>query len=172
MLGAETEAQMRQRLGIPQNAKRVLILSQSSHMDWDWNETFPGYYKDSVDRILSNATTVLAKHRAQTHPYYYSVAETGFLQRFGTYHPNALASLRSSGHLLHMVGGGITSPDSLLNHGEAFIRNFLVGQNWLRSAGMPNISNIWVPDDLYVAFHMTNPLEHSLQIEKSVKLTM
>lgn len=149
---AETEAQLRARLGIPPDAKRVLILSQSSHMDWDWNRTFPDYYDVSVDNILEVATHVLAKYSTNLQPYYYSVAETGFLQRFWQKHPNALQSLRNSGHTLHMVGGGITSPDSLLNHGEVFIRNFLVGQRALRNVSLPAMTNIWVPDDLYVKF--------------------
>ena len=146
---AETEAGIRARLGIPPSAKRVLILSQSSHMDWDWNETFLEYYNSEVADVLSSATSILAKYRAEKQPYYYSVAETGYLQQFWRQNPSALASLRTSGHTLHMVGGGITSPDSLLNHGEAFIRNFLVGQGALRRNGLPNITNIWVPDDLY-----------------------
>jgi alpha-mannosidase len=144
---AETEAGIRARLGIPPSAKRVLILSQSSHMDWDWNETFLEYYNSEVADVLSSATSILAKYRAEKQPYYYSVAETGYLQQFWRQNPSALASLRTSGHTLHMVGGGITSPDSLLNHGEAFIRNFLVGQGALRRNGLPNITNIWVPDD-------------------------
>lgn len=150
IVAAETESQIRHRLGIPSNAKRVLILSQSSHMDWDWNETFMDYYNSKVDSILTSATTVLATYASKTHPYYYSIAETGFLQEFWEKHPNQLNSLRQSNHTLHMVGGGITSPDSLLNHGEAFIRNFLVGQQALRSVSLPTMTNIWIPDDLYV----------------------
>jgi alpha-mannosidase len=147
---AQTEAQLRERLRIPAQAKRVLILSQSSHMDWDWNETFLGYYNSEVGNVLASATSILAKYAAERQPYYYSVAETGYLQRFWEQNPASLVSLRKSGHTLHMVGGGITSPDSLLNHGEAFIRNFLVGQQALRNVSLPNITNIWVPDDLYV----------------------
>ena len=150
LLAAESEAELRAKLGIPGNAKRVLILSQSSHMDWDWNETFLGYYQSKVGNILTQATNVLSKYRAESQPYYYSVAETGFLQHFWQQNPTLLHSLRQSGHTLHMVGGGITSPDSLLNHGEAFIRNFLIGQGALRNVSLPNITNIWIPDDLYV----------------------
>lgn len=123
-------------------------------MDWDWNETFMDYYHNKVNNILNQATTVLADHKSDERPYYYSVAETGFLQQFWITHPKGLESLRASGHTLHMVGGGITSPDSLLNHGEVFIRNFLVGQEALRNVSLPLMTNIWVPDDLYVPFFL------------------
>lgn len=155
---ALTEAQWRERLGIPKNASRVLILSQSSHMDWDWTKTFLGYYKSKVDDILTSATTVLSKYSGEKQPYYYSVAETGFLQHFWQQHPDSLVKLRQSGHTLHLVGGGITSPDSLLNHGEAFIRNFLVGQAALRNVSLPTMTNIWIPDDLYDILNIPHAL--------------
>lgn len=121
-------------------------------MDWDWNQTFLDYYKNKVENILTQATTVLAEHKSLERPYYYSVAETGYLQQYWKTHPRGLDSLRASGHTLHMVGGGITSPDSLLNHGEVFVRNFLFGQQALVNVSLPIMTNIWVPDDLYVPF--------------------
>ncbi len=30
-----------------------------------------------------------------------------------------------------MVGGGITSPENLIVHGEAFLRNYLIGLEWM-----------------------------------------
>lgn len=129
-------------------------------MDWDWNETFLGYYETNVDSILSNAAQVLNKYRDAERPYYYSVAETGFLQKFWEEHPNKLVELRNVTDTLHIVGGGITSPDSLLNHGEVFIRNYLVGQELLRNVSLPTMTNIWVPDDLYVLdFLSHSPVE-------------
>src|SRR5262249_879362 len=51
------------------------------------------------------------------------------------------------GHDLRIVGGGITSPDSLLPTGEAFIRDYLVGKTWVDATlGLP-IRQAWVPDD-------------------------
>src|SRR5437867_2748744 len=46
---AETEA--RRKLGVPDDAARVLILSQSSHLDIDWRHTFDDYHRLYVDRI-------------------------------------------------------------------------------------------------------------------------
>jgi alpha-mannosidase len=51
------------------------------------------------------------------------------------------------GHDLRIVGGGITSPDSLLPPGESFIRDYLVGKTWVDATlGLP-IRQAWLPDD-------------------------
>lgn len=39
------EACLRTELSIPQDAKRVVIVSQSSHLDWDWRHTFDEYFQ-------------------------------------------------------------------------------------------------------------------------------
>jgi hypothetical protein len=36
----ENEKSIRSRLGIPSDAKYVVILDQSAHLDWDWNRNF------------------------------------------------------------------------------------------------------------------------------------
>jgi len=35
-----SEECLRSELGIPPEASRVVIISQSSHLDWDWRHTF------------------------------------------------------------------------------------------------------------------------------------
>ncbi|HLK10014.1 MAG TPA: hypothetical protein VKW76_01395 [Candidatus Binatia bacterium] len=150
---------MRQELGIPAAARRVAILSQSSHLDWDWRHTFEDYFDGPlvdpllflfagpVDTILSDAVGLMARFHASEHHYYYSVAEMGYLARFVAAHPEVLESLRALGQDLRIVGGGITSPDSLLPPGEAFIRDYLVGKTWVDATlGLP-IRQAWVPDD-------------------------
>jgi alpha-mannosidase len=153
------EACVRQELGIPPDAKRVAIVSQSSHLDWDWRHTFESYFEGplddpllflfpgSVDTILSDAVGLMVPaHGAKAH-YYYSVAEMGFLARFVEAHPDLIAPLRAVGHDLRIVGGGITSPDSLLPPGESFIRDYLVGKTWVDATlGLP-IRQAWLPDD-------------------------
>src|SRR5262245_20871736 len=83
-----SEACVRTELGIPPQADRVLILSQSSHLDWDWLRTFEDYYTGQVDSIFTHAVSLMAlSHSAPAH-YYYSIAEVGYLQRFGQAHPD------------------------------------------------------------------------------------
>src|SRR5262245_25852396 len=145
-----TEACVRAELGIPPGATRVAILSQSSHLDWDWHYTFEEYFSGpladpllflfpgTVDTVLSDAAGLLSSSHDAGTRYYYSVAEMGFLQRFVEAHPDALGTLGGVGQDLRIVGGGVTSPDSLLPSGEAFIRDYLVGKTWLDATlGLP-----------------------------------
>jgi alpha-mannosidase len=142
-----SETCVRKELGIPDSARRVLILSQSSHLDWDWLRTFDAYYQQSVDGIFTDAFSLLAQHHDGEHHYYYSVAEMGFLERFVTMHPDVIDTIHAVGNDLRIVGGGITSPDNLLPHGETFIRDYLVGKTWVDSTLALPIRAAWLPDD-------------------------
>src|SRR5215831_9431517 len=89
-----SEACLRTEPGIPPDAKRVVILSQSSHLDWDWRLTFDEYFQGplsdpllfirpgTVETIFSDALGLVAASHASAAHYYYSVAEMGYLQRF------------------------------------------------------------------------------------------
>src|SRR5712691_3790374 len=91
---AASEACLRPELGIPPDAKRVVIVSQTSHLDWDWRHTFDEYFQGplndpflfirpgTVETIFSDALGLMAASHASGAHYYYSVAEMGFLQRF------------------------------------------------------------------------------------------
>jgi alpha-mannosidase len=155
-----TEQEIRQDLGIPDAAPRVILFSQSSHLDWDWLESFPilcddantPYFNQSpaskpAFTIFDAAVALLQQNQTLTLPYYYSVAEVGFLQAYAESTAGRLQGLKVCGTLLHLCGGGITSPDNLLPHGEAFIRNFLVARQWYAAnLGLP-VMNAWMPDD-------------------------
>ena len=176
-----TEAQLRAQLGIPSSAKQVIILASTSHLDWDWLATFEGYYSSNqffpingfqnyaVRDIFNDAATYLnenTKNGGQTctqsnptqlPPYYYSIAEVGYLQAFAADPLGHFAQLQAVGDLLRIVGGGITSPDNLLPHGETLLRNFVIANAWLLtnfpaapSSGLPAIPalrQVWIPDD-------------------------
>src|SRR5215813_2259198 len=154
-----SEECLRNELGIPPDARRVVIVSQSSHLDWDWRHTFEQYFAGplvdpllfllpgTVDTILSEAVGLMTQFRGSGVPYYYSVAEMGFLARFVEAHPELVQPLHAVGQNLRIVGGGVTSPDSLLPPGEAFIRDYLVGKQWVDATlGLP-IRAAWLPDD-------------------------
>jgi len=154
-----TEVCVRAELGVPVDAKRVLIISQSSHLDWDWRHTFDEYFAGplndplllfrpgTVDTIFSDAVGLMASSHAPGARYYYSVAEMGFFSRFFAAHPELHDTLRAVAPSLRIVGGGITSPDNLLPSGEAFIRDYLVGKTWVdANLGVP-IRAAWLPDD-------------------------
>src|SRR5262249_8551763 len=97
-----SEACGRQELGGPREAQRVAIISQSSHLDWDWRHTFEEYFQGplvdpvllllpgTVDSILSDAVGLLVRFHGSKAHYYYSVAEMGYLARFVEAHPEML----------------------------------------------------------------------------------
>ena len=80
-----SEQGLRDVLGVPDSAKRVLILSQSSHLDINWKKTFDQYYADHVERVFLDAEAVLESDAKA----YYSVAEMGFLSEHVARHGSA-----------------------------------------------------------------------------------
>jgi alpha-mannosidase len=141
---------------------RLLILDASAHMDWDWLLPFPvlvtggwqlraqAYFHPGVgpvEQILDSAGSLLANPE-----YRYSVCETGFLRGYADVDPAGFATLLRNGVAngsLRFAGGGITSPDNQVSHGEAFIRNYLLGHLWLarHCPGLPAPVTAWIPDD-------------------------
>src|SRR5262249_34872926 len=111
------EVQIRQELGIPDPtiAKQVILLCSTAHLDWDWLNTFLGYYSTTnnydgydvhaVRMIFQNATQYLAANSQP--PYYYSIAEIGYLKQFAADQPASFATLQGVGGLLRIVGGGV-----------------------------------------------------------------
>src|SRR4051794_11327218 len=107
-----TEAQIRSELGIPPigdpRAQRVIILSQSAHLDWDWLLPFStllttlpadttGYFSDSVQPvqdIFTQAANLLCPNGVPDAQYYYSICEMGFLQSFAADNPAVLRLLQ------------------------------------------------------------------------------
>lgn len=175
---SSNEAQLRQELGIPDSATQVIILGSTAHLDWDWVNTFYGYYSTTrtfdftnyaVRDIFNNATQYLDANKNnvaqacldpsknQFPPYYYSIAEIGYLKKFASDQPAPFQTLQNVGALLRIVGGGITSPDNLLSHGETLLRNFLIANTWLLSSfpaqpsgglpPLPALQQVWTPDD-------------------------
>lgn len=158
----KSEETLRQELGIPAGASRILILSQSAHLDWDWLLPFPvlldndpttttSYFppdsetKGPAATIFTAAGTMLTANGQS--PYYYSICEIGFLRGFANKYPAEFANLTKAGTNLHIVGGGITSPDNLLPAGEAFIRNYLIGKLWVDANLQLPMKQAWLPDD-------------------------
>jgi alpha-mannosidase len=136
------EQELRQALNIPASAQKVIVFAQAAHMDWDWRNCFqynvdksgqacePSYFNNEC--VPSNSILQAALNLLQTNSqYWYEVCEMGFLRKFPQ-----LGELKATKRL-GIVGGGITSPDSLLPTGEAFFRNYHIGTMWLRSQNIP-----------------------------------
>jgi alpha-mannosidase len=119
-------------------------------MDWDWNATFEDYYAQSVKSILSNAISLVQE---PVHPsgigYQFNLAEVAWLKRYLLDYPDAASQLVQSQGRFFFLGGGVTSPDNLVCNGEAFIRNYLTGRNYVKSIGLGQLLTdiCWIPDD-------------------------
>jgi len=139
------EQKIRNQLHIPDGAQQVVILGAAPHMDWDWLYPFQSLvlgvegYKTSANDIVTTAIGLIRKHRSDDFPYYYSICEMSFFRAVAELPANAdlLKNFATEiGNKLGIQGGGIASPDNFLPHGEAFIRNYLLGKVWLRQAGI------------------------------------
>ena len=52
------EGKLRAKLGIPPEAKRVILFQQSAHLDIDWQRSFDDYYATFVQDILLEARAI------------------------------------------------------------------------------------------------------------------
>jgi hypothetical protein len=131
---SEREMELRQKLGIPAEARQVIVFAQSSHWDPDWMATADQYQKLATDRAIKNALIELEKDP----DYVYSVECIFFFKRFWDSHPDQQAALRDYANQgrIRFTGGGVTTPDTLLPEPENLIRDYLVGREWLRQVGI------------------------------------
>jgi len=141
---APLEEAIREDLGIPPEAEKVAIFSMSSHWDPDWLATFEMYYSFIVEKCITEALDLLD----QEERYYYSISEIVFLRRYWEDHCEDHDRIRNHidrGHL-RSVGGGMTSPDTLLPSGESLIRDWLYGNRWtMENLGIKPMT-AWQPD--------------------------
>lgn len=135
---------------VPAWATHVLIIEPSGHLDWDWQGTFEQYYDAGagghtpVKLSFQHAMSLLANNSSYT----YSICEQAYLQRFFQDFPDDVGTFRGYGERLSISGGGITSAENLICHGETFIRNYLVGRHWVRDTlGDKFVPDLWIPDD-------------------------
>jgi alpha-mannosidase len=149
------ERSFRQSHGVTDDTSTLLLLGMDAHMDWDWLNTFQdlvttgnGGSQGSVQEIMQQAWSAMISNQGST-PYPYAVCEMGFLRAALQTVPGLLEQYYSKGlsKLLFIEGGGITSPDNLLPHGEAFIRNYLCGAGWLSPTLGLSSTFSYLPDD-------------------------
>lgn len=159
------EKTIRKELNVPDGAEHIVILSMDAHMDWDWVLNFQNLALDGNDAwnqksanwIIDTAFQYMQGNgipapvsgsSAWSNTYYYSICEMGFLRAAVETNPDIIKNFKTNiGDKLRIVGGGITSPDNLLPHGELFIRNYLLGKVWMNTnLGLP-MRQAYIPDD-------------------------
>jgi len=140
------ETDLRARLGIPADARRVLIFGETSHWDPNWLFTSEQYFRLRIRRILEAVIDELEAEPRRV----FSVESLFFFRMFWERVPalrDRARALINRGQL-RLTGSGITTPDTLIPDTEAILRDYLHGQEWLRVHGMtPEPRIAYLPDD-------------------------
>ncbi len=140
------EAALRSALGIPESAKRVLVLQESSHWDTNWLRTSDEYFRERIEPIFE----ALFKELKAEPTRVFAVESVFFLKRYWEAHPerrDELTALLASGRL-RLIGASLTTPDTLLPHPESVLRDYLLGQEWLRAIGSDAFPRVaYFPDN-------------------------
>jgi hypothetical protein len=129
-----TNESLRAHLGIPDDAERVLVFSESSHWDPDWMLTSEEYYDRFVRSNLDQAIEELQSEPRRI----YSIECIFFLRLYWDRCPaqrDKIRSLVNEGRL-RLTSSGVTTADTLLPGAETILRDLLIGQEWLRANGM------------------------------------
>ncbi|MDD5306794.1 MAG: hypothetical protein PHU25_05680 [Deltaproteobacteria bacterium] len=140
------ESALRARLGIPTDAESVLIFGESSHWDPNWLFTSEEYYGRRIERILDEVIAALVAEPRRI----FSVEALFFLRRYWERRPDQREILRQlvNDGRLRLTGTGITTPDTVLPDTELILRDYLDGQEWLRTRRMtPEPRLAYLPDD-------------------------
>lgn len=88
---AESETMLRDRLGIPRDAQRVLLFSESSHWDTNWLRTSDEYFDERLRPIFLAVLKALEQDPRRV----YCVESVFFLKIFWERHPEERARLRT-----------------------------------------------------------------------------
>jgi len=142
----ENEQALRAKWGIPNDAKNVLIFSEYSHWDPNWLLTSEEYYAAVIRRILDRAIDELLAESRRV----YTVESTFFLRVYWDRSETKRGVVRKlvDEKRLRLSGSAVTTPDTLVVDGEAVLRDFLCGQEWLRSHGLNDEPRIaYLPDN-------------------------
>lgn len=128
------EMALRDALGIPAGAQRVIVFAESSHWDPNWLYTSEEYYDRFVQKQLDQAIEGLLREVRRI----YSLECMFFLRMYWERNPQQHATIRGlvNERRLRLTSSGVTTADTLLPGPEAILRDFLLGQEWLRRNGM------------------------------------
>lgn len=139
------EVEHRARLGVPADAPRVVVVTESTHWDPDWLLTSTEYLRTMVRGTLDRAIDALEAEPRRI----YSLECTFFPDLYWTASPERRSrfhDLVEQGRL-RFTGCGVTTPDTLIPEDELLLRDLLEGQEWMRARGMTQEPRVlYLPD--------------------------
>ncbi|MBN1572809.1 MAG: hypothetical protein JW984_06385 [Deltaproteobacteria bacterium] len=149
MTSSEREITLRKKLEIPDDAKRVLLFSESSHWDPNWMFTSKEYYKLRIRRLLDQAVKECEADPRRI----FGIECIFFLKMYWERRPKRRESVRRlvNERRFRLTGSSTGTPDTCVPGLEAIIRDYLIGQEWLRENGMNQESRLaYLPDNFGV----------------------
>lgn len=147
------ERARREALGVPADARRVLLFSESSHWDTNWLSTSEEYFRDRVEPIFDAVIDALQREPTRI----YGIESVFFLKRYWEHRPDRQAALRSlfERRQLRLLATSFTTPDTLLPHPETVLRDFQMGHQWLAAQGLPDApGTAYFPDNFGHSPHL------------------
>lgn len=127
------ESSLRDRLGIPEDASRVVVFAESTHWDPNWMLRAGEYFRFNVRRVIDDVLDELALEPARV----FDLECTFFVKRYVELSPRGeeLVQRVNEGRL-RFTNSGVTTADTVIPAAEALLRDFLEGQEWMRSVGI------------------------------------
>lgn len=147
------EAEARSALGVPADAKRVLLFAESSHWDTNWLSTSEEYFDQRVGPILDGVLAALAADETRV----YCIESLFFLKLYWERRVERREELRArfASRQLRLLATSFTTPDTLLPHAESILRDFQLGHAWLREVGLPDApGTAYFPDNFGHSPHL------------------
>ncbi|MEJ2068702.1 MAG: hypothetical protein P8Y09_12325, partial [Deltaproteobacteria bacterium] len=130
---SDREMELREGLGIPGDAEKVLFFSESSHWDPNWMFTSKEYYRLRINSVLNGAVRECEAEPRRI----FGIECIFFLKMFWEKRADRRDSVRrliNEGRF-RLTGTGMGTPDTCVPGVEAIIRDYLLGQEWLRGNG-------------------------------------
>lgn len=143
--GRDPEMALRARLGIPADARRIIVFAESSHWDPNWRFTSEEYFERLVGPNLDKAVSELLREPRRV----FSIECVFFLRMYWDKRPEKQDTVRTlvNEGRLRLTSSGVTTADTQLPGAEAILRDLLIGQEWLRSNGMSQEPSVaYFPD--------------------------
>ena len=134
------------RYGIPDDARRVLVFSESSHWDPNWLFTSREYYRLRVRRVLKKALQAVERDARRV----WTCEHVFFLRTFWDDQPRLRDRVRAAfaRGAWRLSGDALGTPDTISPHTEALVREWARGRAWLRSVGIEAETGLaYLPDN-------------------------
>ncbi len=128
------ELKLRRKLGIPDDAEKILIFGESTHWDPNWLLTSKEYYHLNVRWIISRVLKYLLKDPRRVYTWECTFFPKMYWER-NRKKRNTIRALVNENRL-RFSGTGHTTPDTLLPPLESILRDFQFGRQWIADNGM------------------------------------